>query len=489
MAEILVQELSGAPEPSQACARFLDLPFPLLLESALRSERLGRFSYLAADPWLVLRSKGPRLEWQSADGVQRSTGDPFAALQTVLAEHALDAAPGLPAFQGGAAGYLAYDLCHHLERLPSPRFDDLDLPDLCLGLYDWTIAWDHVEERAWLFSTGLPLRDPRQRSARAEARARMVRDRLAAVAGLPEARGRNGRDSRVPSAGPETHAVSGLPGVSSTFSRAQYLGAVDRTREYILAGDIFQANLSQRLEASVDDHPFLLYNRLRQRNPAPFAAYFDFGPAAVVSASPERFLRLAGECVETRPIKGTSPRGWTPRHDSALGEALSESEKDRAENVMIVDLLRNDLSKVCRDHTVEVPELCQVERYATVHHLVSTVEGRLRPGLGPVDLLRATWPGGSITGAPKVRAMEIIAELEPTRRSVYTGAVGYFSFGGAVDTNIAIRTFIVKPGRAYFQAGGGVVADSDPEREYEETLDKARGMVAALGGALGPADR
>lgn len=489
MAEILVQELEDAPDPSEACARFLDLPFPLLLESALRSERLGRFSYLAADPWLVLRSKGAMLEGHSAEGVERLAGDPFAALQAALAQHALDAVPGLPAFQGGAAGYLAYDLCHHLERLPSPRFDDLDLPDLCLGLYDWTIAWDHALGRTWLFSTGLPLRDPRQSGGRAEARARMVRERLAAGAVTPGAPARDRWASSVRAAGPHISAVSGMPGVSSTFSRAEYLRAVERTREYILAGDIFQANLSQRLEAGVDDHPFTLYTRLRQRNPAPFAAYFDFGPAVVVSASPERFLRLSGECVETRPIKGTSPRGWSPRHDSALGEALFESEKDRAENVMIVDLLRNDLSKVCRDHTVEVPELCQIERYATVHHLVSTVVGRLRPGLGPVDLLRATWPGGSITGAPKVRAMEIIAELEPTRRSVYTGSVGYFAFGGAVDTNIAIRTFIVKRGRAYFQAGGGIVADSDPEREYDETLDKARGMVAALEDAGGPADR
>jgi para-aminobenzoate synthetase component 1 len=219
----------------------------------------------------------------------------------------------------------------------------------------------------------------------------------------------------------------------------------------------------------------------------PFAGYFDFGDGAVVSASPERFLRLLGDRVETRPIKGTSPRGWTPRHDSALGVALAESEKDRAENVMIVDLLRNDLSKVCQDHTVEVSELCRIERYATVHHLVSTVLGRLRPGLGAVDLLRATWPGGSITGAPKVRAMEIIAELEPTRRGVYTGALGYLSFGGAMDTNIAIRTFVVQEGRASFQAGGGIVADSDPGREYEETLDKARGLVAAL--AHDPAHR
>jgi len=489
MRDVLVQELEDAPDPSEACGRFLDLPFPLLLESALRSERLGRFSYLAADPWLVLRSKGTVLEQISADGIERSAEDPFAALQAALAEHALEPAPGLPVFQGGAAGYLAYDLCHRLERLPSPLFDDLALPDACVGLYDWTIAWDHALGRAWLFSTGLPLRDPGRRSGRADARARMVRDRLAGGAARPRASPRAPWPASAGNPGPRTHPVPGMPGVSSTFSRAQYLRAVERTREYVLAGDIFQANLSQRLEAGLGDDPFALYTRLRRCNPAPFAAYFDLGEAAVVSASPERFLRLDGECVETRPIKGTSPRGWTPRHDSALGEALSESEKDRAENVMIVDLLRNDLSKVCRDHTVEVPELCQVERYATVHHLVSTVVGRLRPGLGPVDLLRATWPGGSITGAPKVRAMEIIAELEPTRRSVYTGSIGYFSFGGAADTNIAIRTFVVKRNRAYFQAGGGIVADSDPEREYEETLDKARGMVAALEGAGGPADR
>ena len=477
MTQILVHELKDAPGPSEACARFLDLPFPLLLESALRSERLGRFSYLAADPWLVLRSRGAELEWHSRDGIEHSAGDPFAALQTALAGNALEAIPGLPAFQGGAAGYLAYDLCHQLERLPSPAFDDLDLPELCLGLYDWTIAWDHVEGRTWLFSTGLPL-DGGRRAERAEARARMVRERLAGAPMPPEAPRRPA--ASVVGTGPQTHVLAEMPGVSSTFSREGYLRAVERTREYICAGDIFQVNLSQRLEAAVDDHPFALYNRLRRRNPAPFAVYFDFGPAVVVSASPERFLCLSGELVETRPIKGTSPRGFTPRHDSALGEALFESEKDRAENVMIVDLLRNDLSKVCLDHTVEVPELCRIERYATVHHLVSTVVGRLRPGLGAVDLLRATWPGGSITGAPKVRAMEIIAELEPTRRSVYTGSLGYFSFGGAVDTNIAIRTFIVKGGRGYFQVGGGIVADSDPEREYDETLDKARGMVAAL---------
>jgi para-aminobenzoate synthetase component 1 len=487
--QILLRELSNPPDPAEACARFADLPFPLLLESAVRSERLGRFSYLSADPWLVLCSKGTALTWHSANGIERSEGDPFAALQTILSQYSLDSLPGLPPFQGGAAGYLAYDLCHHLERLPFPRFDDLDLPDMCLGLYDWAVAWDHVAGRTWLFSTGLPVREGGARRRRSETRARMVHDRLTSAAARLDAPAPNRDAHRLGSGGPPTAVVSGLPGVRSTFPRDQYLRAVERTKEYVLAGDIFQANLSQRLEVVLDEHPLELYRRLRHRNPAPFAAYFDMRDAVVVSASPERFLRLSGECVETRPIKGTSPRGWTPLHDSALWEALTESEKDRAENVMIVDLLRNDLSKVCRDHSVEVPELCRIESYATVHHLVSTVVGRLRPGLGPVDLLRATWPGGSVTGAPKVRAMQIIAELEPTRRSVYTGALGYFSFGGAVDTNIAIRTFIVKGGRAYFQVGGGIVADSDPAGEYEETLDKARGMVAALEGAIGPPDR
>jgi len=487
MTAALVEELSDLPDPDQVAAHFIDLPYPLLLESALRSEELGRFSYLSADPWLVLRSKNGRVQRAVGPVSEAAGDDPFDALGELLARYSLEAVEGLPPFQGGAAGYLGYDLCHQLERLPAPRFDDLDLPDLCLGFYDWTVAWDHVQGRCWLFSTGLP-GEGAARAERAARRARDVQSRLrAARTGRPPARPPQRPVAR-PLAGPRTYPVADLPPVASTFSREQYLRAVERTREYILAGDIFQANISQRLDADLVEHPFELYRRLRRRNAAPFAAYFDLGRTAVASASPERFLRLAGDRVETRPIKGTAPRGWTPLHDAALEEALSESEKDRAENVMIVDLLRNDLSKVCRDGSVDVPELCRIELYATVQHLVSTVVGRLRPGLGVVDLLRASWPGGSITGAPKVRAMEIIAELEPTRRGVYTGSLGYFAFGGAADTNIAIRTFVVQAGRAYCQAGGGIVADSDPEREYAETLDKARGMVAALEGALDPVD-
>ncbi len=268
----------------------------------------------------------------------------------------------------------------------------------------------------------------------------------------------------------------------STFTHRGYLDAVARVREYIVAGDIFQANLSQRFQAPLGEPPFELYRRLRCRNPAPFSAYLGFDGLEVVSASPERFLRLDENRrhVETRPIKGTRPRGLGPMHDAALGRALAESEKDRAENVMIVDLLRNDLSRVCRPGTVRVPELFALEHHPTVHHLVSTVVGELDPAADAVDLLRATFPGGSITGAPKVRAMEIIAELEPTRRGVYCGAIGYLSGTGAMDTSIVIRTFLALRGQVYFQAGGGIVADSDPELEYRETVDKARALIEAL---------
>jgi para-aminobenzoate synthetase component 1 len=270
-------------------------------------------------------------------------------------------------------------------------------------------------------------------------------------------------------------------GLRSSFTHRGYLDAVARVRDYIIAGDIFQANLSQRLEAPLTESPWSLYRRLRSINPAPFAAYLEFGDVSVVSASPERFLGLSEDGhVEARPIKGTRPRGVGPEHDAHLGQALRESEKDRAENLMIVDLLRNDLSRVCTPGTVRVPELFSLEHYSTVHHLVSTVVGQLEPGADAVALLGATFPGGSITGAPKVRAMEIIAELEPSRRGVYCGAIGYLSPTGALDTSIVIRTYLALGDRVFFSVGGGVVADSDPEAEYRETLDKAKALIAAL---------
>jgi para-aminobenzoate synthetase component 1 len=280
--------------------------------------------------------------------------------------------------------------------------------------------------------------------------------------------------------------VPGLEPLTSNFDRAGYLATVRRAVEYIHAGDCFQVNVAQRLLAPAHVAPRELYRRLRERNAAPFAGYFDLGAFVLASASPERFLRVtAGEGgvadeVETRPIKGTRPRGRTPEQDRARAAELLASAKDRAENVMIVDLMRNDLGRVCRYGSVRVPAVCRLETYRTVHHLVSEVRGRLRAGLGALDLLRAAFPGGSVTGAPKVRAMEIIAELEPTARGPYCGSLGYLGFDGVMDTNILIRTFTIGRGWVQFPVGGGIVADSEPEREYEETWHKAEGMLRAL---------
>jgi para-aminobenzoate synthetase component I len=482
----LVQELVPVPDPLETCARLQDMPFLLLLDSATDPEHLGRYSFLAADPVTAVRSKG-LLTQQLVEGRWiRVAGDPLAHVRTLVASHAAAPVAEFPPFQGGAAGYVGYDWGMMLERVPRPRYDDLAVADLLLGLYDWVIAWDHPAGQAWIISTGMPERGQAQEH-RAARRLALVKDRLArpGTGGLPARQ----KDAVAPGAPPRparrsaapSYPVSDVPGVRSNFTREGYLEAVARVIEYVYAGDIFQANLSQRLAAPLVGTPLELYRRLRLRNPAPFCAYLDFGDLVVASSSPERFLRVQpGGVVETRPIKGTRPRGLSPEHDAALAQALAESDKDRAENVMIVDLLRNDLSRVCRAGTVRVPELFAVEHYATVHHLVSTVVGELAPEHNPVDLLRAAFPGGSITGAPKVRAMQIIAELEPTQRAVYCGSIGYLSLSGALDTSIVIRTCLVLDRDVYFQVGGGIVADSDPEQEYRETLDKARGLVAAL---------
>jgi para-aminobenzoate synthetase component 1 len=481
----LVEELTPAPDPARCCEQLEGLPYRLFLDSASTATRLGRYSFLTADPIDVIQSKGSN----AALDLVRERLAPFHA----------EPVAGLPPFQGGAAGYIAYDWGLTLERLPAPRYDDLALPDVVLGIYDWVLAWDHVASRAWLISTGIPETSSTARTARAADRARAIRERLHVGPVLVDHVGPvlSDRPQRVrndvgpvlvdrPLPIPSSYPVEGGwwdPGfqLRSSFTRSGYLDAVRRVRDYIFAGDIFQANLSQRFEAPLHESPWAFYSRLRSRNPAPFAAFLETPDASVISASPERFLHVDRHgFVETRPIKGTRPRGVGPEHDAALGQALAESAKDRAENLMIVDLMRNDLSRVCAPRTVRVSELFSLERYATVHHLVSTVVGQLEPGHDALHVLRAAFPGGSITGAPKLRAMEIIAELEPSQRGVYCGSIGYWSVTGDLDTSIAIRTAIARNGRVYFSAGGGIVADSDPEQEYRETIDKARALIDAL---------
>ncbi|HTU20431.1 MAG TPA: aminodeoxychorismate synthase component I [Gemmataceae bacterium] len=467
-----VEELATWLDPWEVCRRLASLPHLLLLESAAAHPTLGRYSFVTADPFHWLRARGTMV--REGDEEPR-LADPFAVLRERLEQWHVERVADLPPFQGGAAGLFGYDLCHHIERLPCPRRDEFETPDLAVGFYDWVIGFDHVQRRVWIVSTGLPETEPARRRQRALHRLRCVQGQLA-TCGIASQRAK-----------PQAACVSdclfplpNFPGVISNFDRPGYLAAVRRAIDYIHAGDCFQVNLSQRLLHPASLTPLDLYSRLRERNPAPFAGYFDLGDFAIVSASPERFLRVENGWVETRPIKGTRPRGETPAEDTRQRDELLHSAKDRAENVMIIDLLRNDLGRVCAYGSIKVPAVCRLESYRTVHHLVSEVIGRLRPDLGPIDLLRAAFPGGSVTGAPKVRAMEIIAELEPTARGPYCGSLGYIGFDGSMDTNILIRTFTIGRGWMQFPVGGGIVADSIPEAEYEETLHKAEGLLRAL---------
>ncbi|WP_454917547.1 aminodeoxychorismate synthase component I [Xanthobacter sediminis] len=453
-------------DPFAAFHAFADVPFCAFLDSAATGDPRARFSYIAVDPFRIMTADAAGVK---VDG-QKVAGTPFEVLARLMAEHARTETCVAPSpFRGGAVGFLGYDLGRHLERLPAPRPGHPPVPEMAMGLYDTIIAFDHAAGRAMLLSSGLPESDPAGRMRRAEARAAMVLDRLA----------------RAPD-----HAPAPDWSVTGCFApdqpRATVEASVARVIEYIRAGDIFQANLTQQMRAPLPEGltDLQLYGRLRALSPAPFAAFLRCGPdLSVLSASPERFLSLDAEGrVETRPIKGTRRRAADPAADAALALELLASVKDRAENLMIVDLMRNDLSRVSQVGSVKVPALCALETFASVHHLVSVVESRLKDGLGPVDLLTACFPGGSITGAPKIRAMEIIHELEPFPRGVYCGSVGWIGFDGAMDSSIVIRTITRAGDTLLAHAGGGIVADSDPADEYEESLVKLAPLLRALSG-------
>jgi para-aminobenzoate synthetase component 1 len=470
-----IAEDLGQLDPGRAFSRLSALPRVLFFDSSFSHDRLGRYSFITADPfdWMLPDGERVQASWSATPGP-----DPLAALQERLRQLALPRMPNLPPFQGGAAGLFSYGLSRCLERLPPPAIDDFGAPVCAIGFYDWVLAFDHVRRRSWLISTGLPEIDPSCRRHRAESRLAEVKRWLAS--NVSRHSNRPTRQHLPLSALAPAEPVAGLPGLFSNLGRRAYLDRIGRILEYIRAGDCFQVNFAQRLLYPWRSTPVDLYGRLRQASPAPFSAYFDAGDFVIASASPERFLRLQNARVTTRPIKGTRPRGRTRTEDACLIDELRTSAKDRAENIMIVDLLRNDLGRVCRYGSVRVDSACHVETYAQVHHLVSQVRGRLRPGLTPIDLLRATFPGGSVTGAPKIRAMEIIAELEPTARGPYCGCLGYVGFDGTLDTNILIRTFTVGKGWVQFPVGGGIVADSNPIQEYQETWHKAAGLLKAL---------
>lgn len=439
-------------DPALLLRRFAGLKDLTFLDSALQQGELGRYSYIAADPFETFTLA----EGESGEAA-------LARLDRRLTRWKLERTPELPPFQGGFAGYFAYEFARLLEPHVKARTPAPDIPPVTLHAYDTIVAFDHQTRQCWIIATGFPETDPQARIARAEER--LAEFETLCLAPVPELTG--------------DHVVDGW---ESNFTRGDYEAAVQRTIDYVLAGDIFQANISQRFTAALPSgfNTLKHYLALRRSNPATFGAYLDYGAVKIASSSPERLISFDGTTAQARPIKGTRRRDQDASIDAELKAELLASRKDRAENVMIVDLLRNDLSRVSEPGSVQVPVLCGLESYASVHHLTSVVTGRLASGKSRGDLIAACFPGGSITGAPKIRAQEIIAEIEQVPRNIYCGSIGFLSFTGHMDLNIAIRTVLFHEGRAFFQGGGGITAKSQPSDEFEETLAKVNRIAQSF---------
>ena len=458
--------------PVSAFLKLDDRHFSYLLESVEGTEKVARFSFLGTQPKVLFTSAGRHVEISElrqgrAPRVRRfeTSADPLREIERLMGRFRFVAVPGLPRFCGGLVGYLGYDVVRFLERLPAHREDDLRVPDIMLLLADTMVIFDHAQHKLLLVVNAMtegtaPRRAYRQAVRQIQAMTQALRQ--------PLALGRRRSHARRASA------------VRSNISRATFLNMVRKAKTYIRNGDVIQVVLSQRLERRLCCRSFDVYRTLRSLNPSPYMYYLRFGTMSLVGSSPEMLIRCEDDVIETRPIAGTRPRGKTAKEDARLIQQLRKSPKERAEHLMLVDLGRNDLGRVARVGSVQTPELMVVEKYSHVLHLVSSVTGRLRSGRDAADVLRAAFPAGTVTGAPKVRAMEIIAELERHDRGPYAGAIGYFSFSGNLDTCITIRTILTKGHTAYIQAGAGIVADSQPEREYQETLNKARGMLQAI---------
>ncbi len=471
----LIRDTISAHTPESLVEQLDGEPGVVLLRSALFDSPPTRYSFVAARPFLTLRSFGSRCELHAQDHSHAQFGNPWQVLDGLMARYELLDEVDLPFPLGGCFGYWGYDLKNFVEpKLPSRAVNDLELPDCHVGFYDSLVVFDHRLGKIWIVSTGLGV-DGSRSEGRMESQVRWWQERLntsregahAAAGAQPEGCGYSG--------GGEDVAT-----ITSNLTRAAFIAMVERAQRYIRAGDIYQVNLAQRLAGPTTLTGWELFQRLADVSPAPFAAFLDGGEFQIAASSPELFLRLSGSHITTRPIKGTRPRAADPTRDAQLTYELQTSPKEMAELVMITDLLRNDLGRVCEYGSVQVPELVRLERYPQVQHLVSTVEGRLRADVTHFAAFAACFPGGSISGAPKFRAMEIIDELEPVTRGPYTGALGYLGFNRESQLSIVIRTAIRTEQQTYFHVGAGIVADSVPAAEYEETLAKARGFFEAL---------
>jgi len=463
-----------------AYAKLAEPPFGFLLESVVGGEQWARYSFLGSRPSGAWKTSGGQVSWWTPDGgwSEVQADDPLDDLDARLRARVPADVPGLPRFWGGAVGYFGYDIVRQIERLPDGPPGDLDLPDGLFVFTDIVVAIDNLKGRAMAIAA-VPVDE-----GVSEAELKRLYDEAADRTAEVVIRLEEGTSPPPLSLAPEPDED---PAFGSSMTRNDYEAGVERIREYIRAGDAFQVVLSQRLDFPLRSTPFDLYRGLRSLNPSPYLYFLELDGVALIGSSPEVLVRVEDGTVTVRPIAGTRPRGATPEEERALAEDLLGDEKELAEHRMLVDLGRNDVGRVAEYGTVTVPELMVVERYSHVMHIVSQVEGRLLDGLGAIDVFRACFPAGTVSGAPKVRAMEIIDELEPVRRGPYAGAVGHFNYGGvSMDTAITIRTVVAKDGTAYVQAGAGIVADSDPAKEYDETLNKARALLKAAA-MVGPA--
>jgi anthranilate synthase component 1 len=462
--------LADLETPVSAFLKLSRGDFAFLLESVEGGEHVARYSFLGFQPLLLFRSKGDVVLIEQGGSLQvhrlRSGEDPLHVLKRLMAQFCFVAVPDLPRFCGGFVGYLGYDLVRFFERLPDQTEDDLQLPDGYLMLAGTVIIFDHLKRRMRILINAFVDDDPEKAYEAAMERIHDIVQRL--------------RMMPIPFSYRPSPPVF-RPEVVSNFTREGFEEVVRRAKEYIAAGDIIQVVLSQRFQTKVSAPPFDIYRALRTINPSPYMFYLSFGDLKLIGSSPEILVSCFGTKVITRPLAGTRPRGQTPEEDAELERELLADPKERAEHIMLVDLGRNDLGRVCKVGTVKTTELMKVERYSHVMHIYSTVEGELDTERFDVfDVLRATFPAGTVSGAPKIRAMEIIEELEPTKRGPYAGSVGYFSFNGNMDMAITIRTIVLKGTTAYVQAGAGIVADSVPEREYQETVNKAKALLSAI---------
>ncbi len=440
--------------------------YSFLLESVEGGEKWGRYCFLGSEPSIIFQSKGSRVEITRNGRCEvLEDVDPLHALKRLLGDYRPVEVEGLPRFFGGAVGYLAYDMVRFFERLPDRTVDDLKLPDSLFMITDTLVIFDHMRQKIKVVSNAFVDDSPEDAYRQATSKIEQLIKRLQ----RPIPRHRRGPKR---SAGPLAF--------TSNFTKEEYEGVVERAKEYVRAGDIIQVVPSQRFQTQIDVEPFNIYRALRTVNPSPYMFYLKFRDLVLVGSSPEVMVRLEGSLIESRPIAGTHRRGGTPAEDAQIAQQLLNDPKERAEHIMLVDLARNDVGRIAKIGSVRVTDLLIVEKYSHVMHLVSHVVGELAEGKDCFDVMRATFPHGTVSGAPKIRAMEIIEELEPTKRGPYAGAVGYLSFSGNMDTCIALRTLTVKKDSAYLQAGGGVVADSVPETEYEETLNKAQALMRAI---------